>query len=190
MDINEPNYDETELKIGRPKISGKYGNKNILGEVGYSQYVNIKAVCDEIIDSISEEVIDRTRICGDVVNYTYYLMRSYPYEPDLPYMTILNREKYLDPVDIKPGKLYTMTFKENDLSYIIIDKKKYNRNTFILGSSSLLHMMGFKNVLLYDKDIMPKDHCYGILDEKVMSRHPSASKSHLIGLFNAELIVY
>jgi hypothetical protein len=189
MDIDEPNYDEAELKIGS-KISNRYGNKSIISELGYSEFVNIKATCDEIIDSISEEVIDRTRICGDVVEYTYYLMRSYPYGPDLPYMTILNREKYLDPVDIKPGKLYTMTFKEKYVPYILIDKRKYDRTHFILGSSSLLHMMGFAHVLLYDKDIMPKDHYYGILGEKAMSTNSSALENHSIGLFNAEIVIY
>lgn len=187
--MDKQNYEDAELKIG-PKISGRYGNKSILAELGYSEFINIKATCDAVIDSISEEVIDRTRICGDVVDYTYYLMRSYPYGPDLPYMTILNREKYLDPVDIEPGKLYTMTFKEKYLPCILIDKRMYDKTHFILGSSSLLHMMGFAHVLLYDKDIMPKDHYYGILDSKSMPTNSSALENHSIGLFNAEIVIY
>lgn len=201
--MDKQNYGDAELKMG-PKISNKYGDKSfkssipILGGL-ISEYVSVKAVCEEIIGNITVEIIDkthsdkthniidtdRTHIYGDTVNYTYYLMRSYPYDENTPYMTILNRETYLEPVDIKPGKLYTMTFKYNDLSLIICDKTSYNKGTFLLDSSSFLNMIGFKQVLLYDKDIMLKDHHSGILHEKDRIEDVS-HKDHIIGLFNAE----
>lgn len=184
--MDKKNYEDAELKVG-PKISNRYGAKSIISTLGRSidDYVSVKAVCDDVIDKITGEIIDRTHICGDTVNYTYYLMRSYPYDENTPYMTILNRETYLDPVDIKPGKLYTMTFKYNDLSLIMCDKTLYNKGTFVLGSSLFLNMIGFKQVLLYDKDIMPKDHHSGILHEKDRIENVSY-KDHRIGLFNAE----
>ncbi len=187
---NQKNKD-VELKMGHPNISNRYCDKSLKSSISIlggliNEYVSVKAVCDEVIDKITGEIIDRTHICGDTVDYTYYLMRSYPYDANTPYITILNRETYLEPVDIKPGKLYTMTFKYNDLPLIICDKASYNKGTFVLGSSSLLYMMGFKQVLLYDKDIMPKDHYSGILYENDRIENVSY-KDHAIGLFNAEI---
>lgn len=187
--MEKDNLDNVEVKYGG-KISNRYGNKSVILGLNINKYVSIKAVCDEIVTDISDVTMDRTRICGDVVDYTYYVMRSYPYGPDTPYMTVLNREKYLDPVDVKPGKLYTMTVREKDLPFIMVNKELYDKTIYVFGSSSLLHITGFKQVLLYDKDVMPKDHHYGILDEKAMSMDASKVKECSIGLFNAETIIY
>lgn len=212
--------DNEEVVYGG-KVSNRYGGKDLADALNTKETLNYKgvegifdtiglspltrtswefffrAVCDEIITTTSEEVFERTNICGDTSKYTYYIMKTYLYGPEEAYIMVLKSYNDIETCPmLKKGHMYTLSLDFSDHEFTcmsIIPKEKFNKNAYIFDSNFIdeVSMTSKTSILVFDKDVIPDKYACTRIDLKTLREDgidPYKNKDKIKGVLNVKYI--